>query len=121
MTDFRRMDAEGMQLTSDGRQAIAALFTRPGSAPLEKIAVLLKEGLSHASIADDNTAGLRATPGTVGWVDVQSGRLAQEPDGLMTIHDFSLVLTNPGSLPAWKIQGTRTGPVRARSPPRSGT
>ena len=110
VTDFRRMDAEGMQLTSDGWQAIAALFIRPGSAPLEKIAVLSKEGLSYASIADDNTAGVRAMSTYFGWVDVKSGRFEEEPTGVKSIHDFSLVLTNPDSSPAWKIEGPMSAP-----------
>lgn len=110
VTDFRRIDAEGMQLTPDGWQAIAAFFTRPGSARLEKIAVLSKEGLSHASIADDNTAGVRVISTYLGWVDVKSGRLEQEPHGLKSIHDFSLVLTNPSTSPARKIEGPVPAP-----------
>jgi hypothetical protein len=110
VTDFRRMDAEGMQLIPDGWQAIAAMFTQPGSARLEKIGVLSREGLSYASIADDNTAGVRSTITYVGWVDVKSGRLEPPSDGVMLLHDFSLVLTNPGTSPAWKIEGPVPAP-----------
>jgi hypothetical protein len=109
VTDFRRMDAEGMQLIPEGWQAIAAVFTQPGSAQLEKMAVLSNEGLSYASIADDNTAGVRSLSSVLGWVDVKTGRL-EVPSGHMWLHDFSLVMTDPSTSPAWKIEGPVPAP-----------
>lgn len=109
--DFCKMDADGKLLTSNGRRDIAALFAQPGPMRPEKIRVVAKYSLSYASIADDNTAGVRAMYTFLGSLDT-SGRFEPESAGPMEIKDFSLVLAGGSSSasPIWKLDGPVPAP-----------
>ena len=117
---FCTLDADGGRMTPAGTRALSPLCVQPVSLYRGTITVVRDFGVSLASIADDNTAGVAAEYIALFEMDSESaniepGRLP--PGGIKVRNDFTLILTNgpppralgdnvageAGASPVWKI------------------
>lgn len=119
------MDADGKQLSLDGRRELSAFFVQSGQKPLEKLVVVKDFAVSNASIIDENSADVFVEYVFLGWLDSATALFEQGAiSALKEREEYRLVRTSQNGQTVsanttaqdelspleWKIQGPLRNP-----------